>query len=317
MLYAMAQAQGVHERFMFKTWGGLGDRVCAEPAMRYALENFKGVEISLYTEQPELFEHLPFKAVYAIDGETLPNCHKYLMFWSIKRNDSLAWQFYNHMCVHPVDFSSMCMFAIQLPNVAKQIKLPDFKASSELRALIRQETVVVHAGKHWPSKTFPAEWWFNVCDALVKHGLRPLLVGADASAPGENRTFVDFDAPACCDDLRGKTSLREMIYLCKNTPMLLSNDSSPIHIAAAGNAHISMVATCKHPDFLFHWRDGVFGKKTYNLGRDGAWNYVVRNPKDLDTPLSVEFLPEGLMEKILPDPTAVAEHHRNLLSAGT
>ena len=42
----------VERKFLINTWGGLGDQVCAEPAIRYALKAFPKCEISLASRQP-------------------------------------------------------------------------------------------------------------------------------------------------------------------------------------------------------------------------------------------------------------------------
>ena len=54
----------VERKFLINTWGGLGDQVCAEPAIRYALKAFPQCEISLASRQPDLFTHLQFKEVF-------------------------------------------------------------------------------------------------------------------------------------------------------------------------------------------------------------------------------------------------------------
>lgn len=55
---SQAVERGVEKNLIFKTWGGLGDQICAEPTLRFALKTFKGCDISLASEHPELFAHL-------------------------------------------------------------------------------------------------------------------------------------------------------------------------------------------------------------------------------------------------------------------
>ena len=126
--------------------------------------------------------------------------------------------------------------------------------------------VVVHAGKHWPSKTFPKDWWDAVLAELKSRGFIPILIGADAD---DNRSTVDVD-PTGCLDLRNKTSLTESIWLTQQTKVLLTNDSSPLHMAVTGDAWIGFVATCKHPDYIKHWRNGQWSWRMENLGSWGV-----------------------------------------------
>lgn len=299
----------VAHRFLLQTWGGLGDVVCAEPTLRYALKNFKDRQISLATDTPDLFEHLKFHEVFDLRKEK-PNYESYLAFETIKRPTSLFWAFLSHCLSHPVDFTSMCTFRMQLPNADKEIKLPNFEIPLSMdleRAVSTPKTIVVHAGKHWPSKTFPRVWWDSVIEALRGHGFLVVLIGKEVD---ENVGFVDVD-PRGCLDLRNRTSLKEMVWLLKNSKMLLSNDSAAIHIAASGKAFIGFVASCKHPDYLMHWRQGEFGWMTKNFGRDGLWNHLSNDPAQQNE-VKVDQIDPALWKRILPDPRTVANYYASL-----
>lgn len=304
----IAMEKGVAKRFLFKTWGGLGDVVCAEPTLRYALKNFHDCEISLATETPELFEHLKFQRVFDLRKEK-PDWEGYLCLETIKTPTSLLWAFISHCITHAVDFSSICAIRMQLPVADKEIRLPDFdiEVSPELEQAVSSAAVVVHAGKHWPSKTFPRVWWDSVIEALRGHGFLVVLIGKEVD---ENVGFVDVD-PRGCLDLRNRTSLKEMVWLLKNSKLLLSNDSAAIHIAASGNAFIGFVASCKHPDYLMHWRQGEFGWRTKNFGLDGLWNHLSHNPAQ-ENEVTVDKMDPALWERILPDPQKVANYYASL-----
>lgn len=315
-LYHVARQVGAHTNFLFRTWGGLGDMVCAEPTIRYALDYFDGVDFTLWAEEPDLYAHLlpRFKRVFKVGSEEQPNPAKYLFFWSIKPPESLAWQFMNHMVTHAVDFVSLCMFACQLPVANREIKMPDFPVediNAGVQAVSKEpRAIVVHAGKHWPSKTFPTEWWQAAVDRLGAKGFIPVLIGQDQGLD-DNRGYVPVDGTGCID-LRGKTTLRELIYLLKNARYILTNDSVPVHIGAAGNAHIGFIASCKHPDYITHWRNGRWGWRMKNLGLDGMWNHIHRNPSKQDTRITADTLPDGVMEKLLPSAESVAEYFESV-----
>lgn len=306
-----ARERGVHRNFLITTWGGLGDQVCAEPVIRYALKTFNKCDISLYSEAPELFEHLKFKNVFRVgDKDNKPNMEDYIHFTSIQNPDTLLWEFASHMITHCVDFVSICMFRCQLPNAQKEINLPDYPNTVDYDV---NNSVVVHAGKHWQSKTFPKQWWDDVIGELKKRSFDIILIGKDGSTTAENTGYVDVDSSGCIDT-RDKLNLKQLVGLLKSSKYVLTNDSSPIHIAASGDAFIGFVASCKHPDYIMHWRKGQWAYKMKNFGLDGAWNYWDNNPAQSDTgaEISVEKLPEGVLEKILPDPRAVASHYEFL-----
>ena len=171
----------------------------------------------------------------------------------------------------------------------------------------KENVVVVHAGKHWQSKTFPKAWWEEMVNQFKEAGFKVCLIGHKVD---ENVGYVEISGDGCID-LRDKLSIPEFIYLLKNCKYLFSNDSSPIHAASAGDAFVGVVATCKHPDFILHWRKGQFGWNSKNFGLDGVWNHIDYSPAQTST-ITAEELPEGLMEAILPNQKDVAQYYANL-----
>lgn len=303
-----AMELGVARKMLFHTWGGLGDQACAEPTLRYALKAFPNCEISLATECPELFEHLKFKRVFRL-AEEQPIWGGYLVFPTIVPPTHLLWEFVSHCISHPVDFTSICALRCQLPVVDREIVMPwQHKPPGWLEGLFEEEepyrkTVVLHAGKHWPSKTFPAEWWQAVQEGLVSKGFTPLLIGKKVD---KNVGYVEIPDHIKSVDARDKLSLADLIGVLTHARVVVSNDSAPVHIASAGSAHIGFVASCKHPDYLYHWRKGQWAWRMQNLGRDGMWNYIDQNPAQ-EKDVTVENIEDGLMEKILPPPEEVVQ----------
>lgn len=297
----MAVKKGVDHKMLLVTWGGLGDQVCAEPAIRWATKNFKNKEIYLASECPELFDHLNFTDVFDL-RKVKVNPDNFTPFYSIVPTEHLAWDFFSHCLTQAVDYCSICMFRKQLPIADREIQLFAERPNADWANLIvdkPENYVVVHAGRHWPSKTFPKVWWDSILEGIRRAGLTPILVGKDGKMlHTENTGTVDVNADGCLD-LRNRTSLKELVWLLKNARILLTNDSSPIHIAAAGKAHIGFIASCKHPDYITHWRNGQWGWRMQNLGHDGIWNYIDHYPAQEDE-IRVDVLPEGLMERLLP-----------------
>jgi hypothetical protein len=295
-----ALQRGTDKRWLFKLPGGLGDVVCAEPVIAFAIQNFLSVSISIQTDMPELFSHLPCRAYRP--GEVDEN--DFYVLDTIRPVRSLNWEFYTHPLLHCVDYISVSTLRCQLPNSAKQVRLPEFDldASSPIHHVLRhkQNLVVVHAGRHWQSKTFPVEWWNSVIDSLHFYGFDVCLIGKNVD---ETLGYV----PIVRDDvidLRDQLSVSELVALLKGCKFVVTNDSSPIHIAAAGEAFIAFVASCKHPDFLYHWRKGQFGWRMKDFGHDGLYNYMSWSPVQKDE-VSIEFCTPEMMQRILPSPEEI------------
>lgn len=293
-----AVQRGVEKKIMFKTWGGLGDQICAEPTMRWAMRTVKDCDFYLASEHPELFAHLPFKEVFNLKKHQ-PFWDKYFVFDTIFPPSHLQWQFMSHMICNAVDYVSMVTFHCQIPIADREITLlptpDDFFRIKYLN--LPEKAVAIHAGKHWESKTFPKDWWDSVLSGLLQKGLKPVLIGADTD---DNRTTVDVN-PEGCLDLRNKLSIMECVALLKHVPVLLTNDSSPLHMAAAGKAWIGFIATCKHPDYISHWRNGSWSWRMENLGRGGAWerlDYCPNKTKSVD----IDKMEESELRSYLPPP---------------
>ena len=113
--------------------------------------------------------------------------------------------------------------------------------------------LLIHAGQTWENRTFPQEWWQEVVD-LCSRSRKCALIGMDmALDDGHKRGFVRVDCPEDCVDMRGKTSIRELIALISANDVL-SNDSFPVHIAGAFDNWIFVIPTVKHPDLLLPFR---------------------------------------------------------------
>lgn len=303
--YRQAAEKGLTRKIIFNTWGGIGDQICAEPTLRFALKAFNKCEVSLATPFPQLFEHLPFHKVFDLKDRQ-PIWDDYWIFNTIVPSDNLMWSFISHAITHCVDFTSMCAFRMQLPNSDKELHMPisESKINNGLYDVFhanKDRIVIVHAGKHWPSKTFPKDWWDDVLYELQAMNYLPVLIGADAD---DNRSTVDVDTTDCLD-LRNKTSLQESIWLCQKAKVVLTNDSSPLHMAATGDAFIGYVATCKHPDYITHWRNGKWSWRMENLGLGGVWDTMSFCP-NVTEEIKVDAVEEKQLRAWLPEFKKVA-----------
>ena len=295
----LAIQNGVEKNILFRTWGGIGDQICAEPTLRYALKKFPQCKISLASECPELFQHLKFENVFDL-RKVHPKYDDYLLFDTITppNDTNMVWQFFNHMLTNCVDFPSMCALRLQLPNADKEIMLSGNVPNGwdEMRFKV-ENGVLIHAGRHWQSKTFPKAFWDRVLAGLKNRGVTPVLIGANAD---DNRGTVDVETDGCLD-LRNKLSLTESIWCLQRAAVLLTNDSAPLHMAASGRAYIGFIATCKHPDYITHWRRGEWQWREKNFGKGGIWDHVDFCPNTGEN-VEVEFVEPKLLESWLPSP---------------
>lgn len=250
-----------------KTWpkyiwisveGGLGDQVQAEPTIRFLKEKLHpNDDIRITTHFPELFQHLdvmvakhnepiwqdidtsPFKKI------TLPNPKEPI------------WYFVSNMLCHTVDFVAISVLRRTLPDEWKRYKLEYPKSAKEsvlkyLESIDIKKSVIIHAGLHWANKSFPVKYWNDIVNSMISKGITPIIIGKD----DETRGVIPLDNRQGMINLVNLLSLYELMALIDICPVLISNDSSPIHIAGAFDNNIILIPTCKHPDHLLPWRKG-------------------------------------------------------------
>lgn len=312
----LARQRGVMKNILLKTWGGIGDQICAEPTLRYAFDVLKGnredVKISLASECPEFFSHLPFKKVYNLK-EHQPFWEKYFVFNTIVPPSDVSWQFVSHMVTNCVDYPSLCAFRCQLPVSYKSVRLippPPKFGFEEIKG--KPNLVVLHPGRHWQSKTFPVYWWDSVINGLIDNNVNPVLIGGDTD---DNRGTVEVSTDGTID-YRNKLSLMETVWLLQRSKVLFTNDSAPLHMAASGQAWIGFVATCKHPDYITHWRNGIWSWRMENLGKGGIWEIVDHIPRPENKgEVTAEKVDPEILESWLPSPLEVVSWIMNKLGS--
>lgn len=292
------------KNLLIKTAGGIGDYICAEPAIRYAVKHFTHSTVSLASDRPEIFRHLKFNKVFNLKTEQ-PVYEDFLNFNILEHHESLKSEFICHLFTHCVDYVCINMFRAQIPIFERQLVLrPSISDVFYTESLIdKNRDVIVHAGRGWQSKTFPKEWWDEVLGWIIKAGHRPVLIGAD---PYVDRGTVDTITQGCLD-LRNKLSLMQSIALLQHSKALLTNDSAPMHMAASGNAWVGVVSTVRHPDHIFHYRDGgKIGWRMKNLSLGGAWEGMNICPNNREG-IRIDVVDQNDLLRWLPSPNSFAD----------
>ena len=137
-------------------------------------------------------------------------------------------------------------------------------ASAEARQAIRERLTgmglaptepyaVVCAYARWPTKQWPPERFARVLDTLRSEtGARAVLVGS-ADAVANARTISDRmdERPI---DLTNRTTLKELVAVIAEARAMVTNDSGPMHVAAAVGTPVVAIFGPTNPD-----RTGPYG----------------------------------------------------------
>lgn len=92
----------------------------------------------------------------------------------------------------------------------------------------REKVVVVAPGSKWFTKKWPLEYFNRVIKELEKREDTTVVV-----VGGKEEIFFNMPLANTTIDLRGKTTLLELAEVIRRADIVLTNDSSPIHIASA------------------------------------------------------------------------------------
>lgn len=253
-------------KFLFHVERGIGDQACAEPTVRFATELFPNVEISVLTDYPLFFKHLPLKNIYTKKSE-IKNIEEYLILKTFGEVSDCT--------INCVDFSSLSAMKCQIPVDKRQIKIiPEYPTNTAIHKICNdKQYVVLHCNRNesLKMKTFPKEFWNSVIDELILNGKTPVLIGKTSGITGYVNTKSDG-----CIDFREKLSLNDVTFLLQNCSSVISGDSFCVHLASSGNAKIGFISVWKHPDFITHYRSGVWSWNMRNFSNGGVY-YIIES----------------------------------------
>ena len=120
------------------------------------------------------------------------------------------------------------------------------EAKKQLSGLMRP-IIAINPGARWETKRWPAEKFANAVGRTIRqNGFGSVVV---LGGPGEElfaeQVVSQLGMPA--RNLCGKTSLRQLAALLAECDLLVTNDSGPMHLAAAVGTKTVSIFTCTSP----------------------------------------------------------------------
>ena len=116
---------------------------------------------------------------------------------------------------------------------------------------LEQPCLAIHPGARWETKRWPVENFAVVAaKAYRRFGFSMAILGSGEERPAaeELETLLRRFIPAArIANLAGETSIKQLAALLKQVDLVLTNDSGPMHLAAAVNTPVVGVFTCTDP----------------------------------------------------------------------
>lgn len=299
---------------LFKIGGGIGDQVDVEPVIRYIIENRlnENDNIVIATHFPPIFQHLKSKNIIILTYEDKLK-EKDVQYLELKTMPEIEKHTYgcSHTSMHTVDYASLNILGTILPKKYKEIKLSYICDTKRFDYINFENSILIHAGKGWDSKTFPKSYWDTIISKiLVDTNMNIILIGKQVN---DKQGYIDTKNNDLIIDLRDTLSLDELFYIISKCSILLSNDSCPIHIAGAFDNDIIVIPTCKHPEHILPWRKKSQDYKTSFIYKDLLCNdYKVElNRKSGDT---IDKIPSGDIYDYIPPITGVINLIKDIIT---
>lgn len=111
--------------------------------------------------------------------------------------------------------------------------------------------LVLHAGVSEEKRRYPANGYITACRTLIKQGYKIVLTGS-----GGERGYVGEIARQLSDaatNVAGELSVADLIALIAAAPVLISNNTGPVHIAAAVGTPVVVLYAMTNPQHT-PWR---------------------------------------------------------------
>ena len=108
------------------------------------------------------------------------------------------------------------------------------------------QLVVFHPGASDPSKMWPAEYFAQLADVLIsQHNMKIVIVGEE-KLEGQARIILNGREDHVVN-LVGKTTVSQLVSVFNHVRLVVSNDSGPVHIAAALGTPVVSIFTRNQP----------------------------------------------------------------------
>ena len=125
--------------------------------------------------------------------------------------------------------------------------------ANQLLASLPRPWIAVNAGSRWQTKRWPAGHFAAAIEkTTTSRGGSVVIVGGPGEESVAEEVARGIRGPLV--NLAGKTSLRELTAILEAADLLVTNDSGPMHLAAALGTRTVSIFTCTSPE-----RAGAFG----------------------------------------------------------
>jgi heptosyltransferase I len=162
--------------------------------------------------------------------------------------------------VHAVERVQRVAHALDADASQPRFNLPiaetDLQWARKVLAGVQPPRIVLNLGARWETKRWPPEKFAELARRAVHElGAGLIAVGAPGDRPIVDQLLQRMGHVPVLD-LCGRTSLLQLAALAAESDLMISNDTGPLHLAAAAGARVVGIYTCTSPKLT-----GPFGPR--------------------------------------------------------
>jgi lipopolysaccharide heptosyltransferase I len=162
--------------------------------------------------------------------------------------------------LHAVERIQRVAVALQLDATQPRFNLPiqeaDRRWARGVMATVKSPRIVLNVGARWETKRWPAEHFAEIGRRAAQEFDAGLIaVGSEGDRPLVDQLLRCIGGISVLD-LCGKTRLMQLAALASECDLMISNDTGPLHLAAAAGARVVGIYTCTSPGLT-----GPFGPR--------------------------------------------------------
>ncbi len=165
---------------------------------------------------------------------------------------------------------------------------PPSGGNENRKPVARSPYAVLVPGARWKTKIWPAG---NFGSLASKLPFGSVVIGSSADRAIADAVVSHSDGKAI--SVAGQTSLQQLIEIMRSSEMVITNDSGPMHIAAALNIPVIAIFGPTSPE-----RTGPYGKGNLVLQSEAACVPCFKR-ECVDTHCMKEITPEMVYQKVL------------------
>ena len=153
--------------------------------------------------------------------------------------------------VHAVDRVRRVAAAFGAQMTQPRFDLPigeeSIRWARQTLAAVATPRIVLNLGARWPTKRWPPAHFAEIGRrAALEYHAGLIAVGSSSDRPLV-RALLNCAGPVSILDLSGRTNLHQLAALSLESDLMISNDTGPLHLAAAAGARVVGIYTCTDP----------------------------------------------------------------------